>query len=194
MTNVVGAFFGGEEFQSAANDIPEGVDGSGLCFAQQLFEFGEGHLDRIEVGTVGRQEQEARAGAGDEARRFIVLMARQIVEDHRVAWAQSRDENLLDIGEETLGVDWPVEHKGCNESLAGEAGKKRRRFPMTVRGMADGACADIGPGVTTRHGGRRPSLVEENQSAAEARLRAPPRFPALSDVSTTLLAGAHGFF
>jgi hypothetical protein len=32
--------------------------------------------------------------------------------------------------------------------------------------MAEGACADVGPGVTTRHRGRRPSLVEENQSAA----------------------------
>src|ERR1700679_2930886 len=113
-------------------------------------------------------------------------MARQIVEDHRVALAQSGDENLLDVGEEALGVDRPVEHKGCNQPLAGEAGKKRRRLPMTVWGIADGACAEVGPGVTSRHRGRRPGLVEENQSAAEARLGVPPRFPALSDVGTML--------
>lgn len=65
---------------------------------------------------------------------------------------------------------------------------------VTVRRMAGGACADVGPGVTTRHRGGRPSLVEENQPAAEALLRAPPRFPALSDVGTILFAGVHGFF
>jgi hypothetical protein len=42
-------------------------------------------------------------------------MARQIVEDHGVALVQNGDENLLDVGEETLGVDRPVEHKGCNQ-------------------------------------------------------------------------------
>ena len=194
MTDVVGAFFRGEEVQAAADEIPEGVDGSGLGLPQQFFEFGECHLDWIEIGAVGRQEQEVSAGAGDEARCFIVLMARQIVEDHRIALTQHGNEDLLDIGKETLGVDRSVEHKGCNQALAGEAREKRRRLPMTVRRMAEGACADVGPGVTTRHCRRRPGLVEEDQPAAKALLRAPPRFPALSDVGTILFAGAHGFF
>jgi len=85
-----------------SDHVPEGVDGSGLGFAQELLELGKGHFDRIEIGAVGRQEQEARVGAGDEA--LFVLMARQIVEDHHVAVAQNGDENLLDIGKETLGV------------------------------------------------------------------------------------------
>lgn len=194
MTDVVAAFFGGEEAEGAADKVPESVDGSGLSLPQQFFEFGESHLDRIEIGAVGRQEQQARAGTGDEARRFVVLMARQVVEDHRVAFAQNGDENLLDIGEEALGVDRSVEHKGGNQPLAGEASKKRRRLPMTIWGIADGACADVGPGVATRHRGRRPGLVEENQPAAEARLSTSPRFPALSDVGTMLFAGVHGFF
>jgi hypothetical protein len=49
VTDVVGAFFGGEEVQSAADEVPEGVDGSGLGLPQQFFEFREGHLDRIEI-------------------------------------------------------------------------------------------------------------------------------------------------
>jgi hypothetical protein len=44
MTDVVGAFFGGEEVQGAADEIPEGVDGSGLGLPQQFFEFSESHL------------------------------------------------------------------------------------------------------------------------------------------------------
>lgn len=194
MPEVIGAFFGSEEFEGATDELPESVDGSGLELPQQLLELGESHLDRVEIGAVGRQEQEAGAGFGDETRRLIVLMARQIVEDYRVALAQNGYENLLDIGEEALGVDRSVEHKGRNQSLAGEARKKRRRLPMAVRSMADGASADVGPSVTTRHRGRRPGLVQENQPAVEALLRAPPRLPALSDVGTILFAGAHGFF
>ena len=60
MTDVVGAFFGSEEVQGAADEIPEGIDGSGLGLPQEFLEFSEGHLDRIEIGAVGRQEQEAR--------------------------------------------------------------------------------------------------------------------------------------
>lgn len=194
MTDVVCALFRGEEVQGAADEIPKGIDGSGLGLPQQFFEFGESHLDRIKIGAVGRQEQEVCADAGDEVGRLFVLMARQVVEDHCVALAQRRDKDLLDIGKEALGVDRPVEHKGRNQALTGEARKKRRRLPMTIWRMADGACTDVCPGVTTRHRGRRPGLVEENQPAAEVRLRAPPRFPALSDVGTILFAGVHGFF
>ena len=44
-------------------------------------------------------------------------MARQVVEDHRVTFAQNGDENLLDIGDEALGIDRPLEHKGGNKPL-----------------------------------------------------------------------------
>jgi len=194
MTDIVGAFVGGEEVQGAADEVPEGVDGSGLGLPQQFFEFCEDHLDRIEIGAIGRQKQQARAGRSDEARRLFVLMARQVVSDHCVVLAQHGDEDLLDIGNETLGVDRSIEHKGRNQPLAGKARQKRGRLPMTVRRMAEGSCTDVGPGVTTGHRSGRPSLVEENQPAAEAFLRLPPRFSALSDVGAILLAGVHGFF
>src|SRR6185437_12685839 len=40
----------------------------------------------------------------------------------------------------------------------------------SVRRIADGACADVGPCVTTCHCGRRPSLIEENQPATKVLL------------------------
>ena len=194
MTDIVGAFFWGEEVEGAADEIPERVDGSGFGLPQEFLEFGEGHLDRIEIRAVGRQEQKARAGFGNKARRFIALMARQIVKDHCVALAQNGDENLLDIGKESFGIDRPVEHEGRNQPLAGKARKKRCRLPMTIRGMTDGACTDVRPSVTTRHRSGCPSLVEKNQPATEALLRLPPGLSALSDVGTSLFAGVHGFF
>jgi len=49
---------------------------------------------------------------------------------------------------------------------------------MTVRRMAEGACADISPGMTACYRRRRPGLVEEDQAPAEVLLRAPPGLPA----------------
>ena len=194
MTDVVGAFFRGEKGEGASDDVPESVDGSGLGLPEQLLELGEGHFDRIEVWAIGRQKQQSCARVGDERRRLLVLMAGQIVEDHCVARAKCGDEDLLYIGQEALGVDRPVEHKGGNQPLAGQTGKERRRLPMPARGMAESACADIGPGMTACHRRRRPGLVEEDQATAKTVLRPPPCFPALSDVGAILFAGAHGFF
>ena len=117
---------------------------------------------RHHFGFRGRLPSESSAGG------LFVLVARQIVEDHRVALTQHGDEDLLHIGQETLGVDPPVEHKRCNQPLAGEARENRRRLPMAVRRVAGGACADVGSCVTTRHRGRRPGLIEE--------INRPPRF------------------
>src|SRR5678816_4742809 len=80
MTDVVGAFFRGEKVEGVADEVPEGIDSSGLSLPQQLFEFGEGHLDRIEIRAVGRQEQEARAGVGDEAVSYTHLRAHETPE------------------------------------------------------------------------------------------------------------------
>jgi hypothetical protein len=41
MAEIAGAFFRGEEVNGAADQVPEGVDGSSLGLAQQFFEFGE---------------------------------------------------------------------------------------------------------------------------------------------------------
>ena len=46
---------------------------------------GEGHLDRVEVGTVGRQEQEQGALVLQHLGGFCALVDGEIVEDDDVA-------------------------------------------------------------------------------------------------------------
>jgi hypothetical protein len=41
MTDVVCAFFRGEQVQGTADEVPEGVDGSGLGLPQHFLEFGK---------------------------------------------------------------------------------------------------------------------------------------------------------
>ena len=57
-TEVVSAFVGFEPLADVADGLDKGVEGSGRGLAQVGFELGEGHLDRVQVGGVLRQEQQ----------------------------------------------------------------------------------------------------------------------------------------
>jgi len=48
-----------------ADAVPEAVAGSFGCLAQQRLELGEGHLDRVHVGRVRREQEELGTGGGD---------------------------------------------------------------------------------------------------------------------------------
>jgi hypothetical protein len=51
----------GEEVKELASLSPRGLNVARLCGSHQVFEFGEDLFDRIEVGTVGRQEEQVVA-------------------------------------------------------------------------------------------------------------------------------------
>ena len=67
--------------------------------AQQVLELGEDLLDRVEIGAVGRQEDQlARRPLRMAARTALALVAAEIVHDHDVAGLSVGSEHLLDIG------------------------------------------------------------------------------------------------
>ena len=65
--------------------VPETSDGALRSLAQDGLELGEGVLDRIEVGAVGQEEEEVRAGGLDQRPDLGSLVARQVVHDDDVA-------------------------------------------------------------------------------------------------------------
>ena len=65
MAEKVGAFGWREACDEIAERFPECADGSHCLGTEQGFEFGESLLDRIQVGTVGRQIEQACAGTLD---------------------------------------------------------------------------------------------------------------------------------
>ena len=58
---VVGAFVGRAEIKDTADGALQAVDGALGGFAQMRIQLGEGLLDTVEVGAVGRKEQESGA-------------------------------------------------------------------------------------------------------------------------------------
>jgi len=95
-----------------------------------VLELGEELLDRVEVGAVGRQEEEMGADRPDGAAGGLSLVACEVVEDDDVAFGEGRPENLLDVEGEELAVDRAVDDPGCVDAIASQGGDEGERLPM----------------------------------------------------------------
>jgi len=79
------AFVRREEIADAPDLLPEGIDGPDSLGAEMGFRLCEGHFDRIEVGTVGRQEQDPGTSGLDGLLGGLALVGRQIVQNDDAA-------------------------------------------------------------------------------------------------------------
>ncbi len=80
------------------------------------FEFGESHFDGIEVGAVGRQEQQPSASAPEDGLGFFTFMGWEVIEDDDIAFSNLRSQLGLDIGVEDHTVHGSIDDKGCDEA------------------------------------------------------------------------------
>jgi hypothetical protein len=119
----------------------------------------------------------------------------EIVEDNDVAWSESWDEYLFDIGEEACAVDRSVDDTGSAEAVMSQGGKEGQRAPSAMWCLTNKSRPARRPAVSARHVCLGPSLIDEDQAGwinfalVLAPLTSPP-----SDVGTILFAGVQGFF
>ena len=174
---------------------PSVADGALLCVAHPMFDFGEGLLDRIEIGRVRRQEPEPCACGFDDPAKGGRFVATEIVHDDDVASLQGRHELLLDIGAEALAVDRPIEDARRGEAVAAQRAQKGQSAPMTMWSKAAQPFALWSPAAHRRHVGLDPSLIDEDElGGIEAILPGPPSRPPARDICTSLLKGEQRFF
>jgi hypothetical protein len=122
-----------------------------LRLSQQSFELGEDRLDRIEIGGVFRQEDEAGSDIPDRPAHLFSLVRAEIVEDNDVARLQRRREDLFDIGAETLAVDGSVEQAGRVDAVAAQGGEESRGLPLTLRDLVDETLSPWRPAAQAGH-------------------------------------------
>ena len=84
MLEVVPAFLGCEEIADAAQGLHEVVKGPCADAAQELLEFGECHLDWVQVRAVGRQIQEPAASRPEGLYGAGVPVGAEVVEVRRI--------------------------------------------------------------------------------------------------------------
>lgn len=158
-------------------------------------ELGEGVLDRVEVGTIGRKIQERSAGRLDQLAYAWPFVAGEIVHDDDGAIWKLRDQHLFDIGLEGIAVDGAIEHPGRDDAARGEGGNAGCCFPVAMRNAGPQAFSAQASTMCSRHVGRCPGLVDEDEPIpVEFALALAPGLASRQDIRAILLCGMGGLF
>lgn len=107
------------------------VDRSLRALPKRDLELGESHLNRIEVGTARRQQEELGASGRDDLADILGLLGWQVIYHDDVAALERWCQDLLDVGEEGPAVHRPIEHHGGGQAGATQGGDECRGLPMT---------------------------------------------------------------
>ena len=97
---------------------PEGFDGALGGLSQEGLELGEGLLDRVAVGWVGRQIDEPHPTRFDCLGNALGLVRGEVVLDHDVAGAQGGCEAALDVGSEDRRIIGRSTTKGALQPVS----------------------------------------------------------------------------
>ncbi len=186
---------GREGVEQCADALPCGVDGALCGFAQEQLELGEDLLDRVEVGGVGRQEQQFGTRGPDGFANGGTLVAAEVVHDDDIAGRERRDEELGDIGGKAFTVDRPVEHARRIDPVVAKCCKEGERLPFAERSVRDECAAARRPAPDRRHVGLGPGFVDEDQTSRikSALILLPLRTPP-GHRRSRLLLGEQAFF
>ena len=160
-----------------------------------MLELGEDLLDGVEVGRVFGQEEELGTGAANGPADGLATVAAEIVDDDDIAGRKGRNEDLFDIGEETLAVDRTVEEPWRIDAVMAESREEGQCFPAALRNAGWEPSAAGGPAPERRHIGLGPSLIDEHQPGGiDPRLIFAPLLTSARDVGSLALSGDDAFF
>ena len=169
-----------EGFEDFAEAFPCRVDAPLVGLAQQGLQFVEHHLNRSEIGAVGRQEGQMGAGIADGVARRLALVAAEIVEDDDIAGARlgsvgrKTDKTLVVTCSENelASLPCPDPHQFRQPSRATEAGNRQwLRRPHRNSPTAARALPKSKPSVCTASGGPSGPNVLDFSAASCSRVR-----------------------
>lgn len=192
---VIFAFLGRETIYENGDGLPQLIDGPCGGLSQVRFELGEGLLDRIEIGRVGRQVEQVGAGRLYGFTNTGDFVAGQVVHDDDIAGLEAGGKNLLGIGLEGGAVHGPVQHHGGTQAAQAQAGDEGGCLPMSPRRR--GAQALATPGAAAQPGHVRFGagfVYEDKPFRVEPSLPPAPELTLLRDVGAILFRRPLGFF
>ena len=196
MPDAVATLGGSEVRETRTEEGPERIDRStaGLV-ADDGFEFGEAQLDGVEVGAVGREEPQRRAGGCNGSLHAVDLVGCEIVRDHDVAGLQGRHEDLFDVGEETGPVHRAIEDPRGGEPGHPQRGDESAGLPPALGRVIGDALAARRAAIPPEEIGGHPALIEKDQvGRVEGRGRCRPLRAGGRDVGAIVFGRADRFF
>jgi hypothetical protein len=186
---------GWKGLEEGSDPFPGRLDGSFGSLSKQGLELGEDLLDGIEIGAVGRQEEELGACGTDGAADGLALVTAEIVEDDDVTRPEDGHEDLLDVGEEALAVDRTIDDARSLDAVVSEGSEEGQRAPSALGRLGNQPGTAQCPAVSARHVGLGPGLVDKDQAGrVDSILILPPLSAPTGHVGTVLFAGVQAFF
>lgn len=195
MSEVVRAFVWAEHFEDGFEGVADGVEGARVHSPEEALELREDLLNRIEVGTVGREVQQVHACRLQALANAGHLMCGQIINDDDAARPHFRDQTFLEpLLEDCAGHRAREQLRGENAVMS-QTGNEGGCHPMAVWYLGEELLALVAPTMAARHRGVRAGLVDEYQRCkVETGLRRLPEFAGQSDVRPILLSREDRFF
>ena len=195
MAHEVGALLRGEEAHGGGDQVDDLVKGAGPRGPEERLQLGEGEFNRIEFGTVRRQEADAGARLGNRGLHGGLLVHRQVVEDDHITGAERGDEDLLDVGEKGRLVDRAIKDGGRVEPVPAQRGDDGVGLPMAVRCVVAETIAPETAPITPKQIRGDSRFVEEDILAGIAQPESVlPATPRRRDISAPLFVGEDRFF
>ncbi len=169
----------------------ERVEGSCGGLSQGCFQLCKGLFYGVQIGAVGWQIAQCRAGPLDRFSNAGDFVTGKIVHDHDITLAQGRSEKVLDIGQETRSVHRPVEHTGRGDRIVAKRGNESRCHPMAMRHRGDEALtARRTPREPHQIGFRSSFINEDKMFRLQIGLACMPLLAGLGDIHAVLFSGA----
>jgi hypothetical protein len=124
-----------EQAANIAECFPEFIDGSGISFPKPRFEFGEGHLDWVQVRPVRRQEEQPCTFGPDSVLSLLTCVGRQIVEYDDITRLEDRGELGFNIGVEDHAFHRRIDDPWSDKAIAFEARNQGLGAPVAKGGL-----------------------------------------------------------
>ena len=195
MTHEVGAFLRRDDVEREGDEFDDLVEAARSRGAEQGFQFRKRELDRVEIGTVGRQKSQLRSRVLDRGPHRWLLVDDEVIEHDHVAGPERRHEHLFDVGEKRGIVEGAIEDRRRVEAVHAQRGDDRVRLPVTAgRVIAEPQAARTSP-IPPQQIRRDPGFVKEDVLPRIAE-RQPilPAAPRRGDVRPALFVGVYRFF
>ena len=195
MTEAVGSIGGCDRIEHGLHGLPKSGLGAASQGAEQLLDLAEDHLDRIQIGAIGRQVLQFCLPRFDQFSNACPLVARQIIHDHDVARLELGNEYLLHKRLEDIAVDRSIDHGRTLHAFDTQGGDQRGRLPVSVRRLIDQAFTTWGSPSKPGHVRLGPRFIDEDQSSGVRVLRPrAPLSPSSDDIRAVLLRRMDRFF
>ena len=194
----VPAFFGFEEAADISNGLEERVVGSSLRGAHVGLELGESHFDRVQIGAVGRQEEEPGAPCLEAFGGCFAFVAGEIIEHDHVALIEGGRKLGFDIDVEGGAGHGTVQHPRGGQPAKPQACDERLRSPSAKRRQSPQAIAAQRPAAQPCHLGVGRGFINKHKAmrrhAHEGQAPRNQESPRLFHISAFLLHRQQRFF